>query len=238
MIPGVGPRQHFAAYGLEIRNPAIQALLGERRKLDLRHIQPRAFLGRVMGLEPLRQGKRLLWREDLVEGPRRVRIESILNEPDHPRLGVMATEERLHEGGVILGCPSLPHFHIAEARMGLEGKEDTTRPVLLILIMVAFGFPRTQRQDAPHVFNQKTRALIKAEQGSPHIIGELILLEPIFHMPEIVARNLSYTPLLREPRLEVIFFSNCRTLSCEMESVTPSFTTLSAIKCKVHRAAP
>ena len=63
-------------------------------------------------------------------------------------------------------------------------------------------------------------------------------MEDIFHMPQIVPGNLAYAPLLRQPGLEPIFFSNWRTLSCEMDSVTPNVTSLSAIRCKVHRARP
>jgi hypothetical protein len=54
LIPLLSPEQHCAAQRLDLRDPAIQALLGKCRKFNLRHVEPRAFLGRVVGLEPLR----------------------------------------------------------------------------------------------------------------------------------------------------------------------------------------
>src|SRR5262245_4649098 len=57
-------------------------------------------------------------------------------------------------------------------------------------------------------------------------------------MPEVVARNVPDTPLLTQLGLEVVFFSSRRTLSRELESVTSSLTSLSAIRCRVHRPLP
>jgi hypothetical protein len=144
----------------------------------------------------------------------------------------------LHKGGVILGRAAVSYFDIPKPGVGRKSKKDAARAILLILIMIAFGLTWTHRQKGPHILDKKTGAFIKTQQRTVWIIRELILLEDIFHMPQIVPGNLSYAPLRREPGLEVVFFSIWRTLSCEMEFVTPSLTTLSAIKCSVHRARP
>ena len=58
----------------------------------------------------------------------------------------------------------------------------------------------------PHVFNQKARPFIETEDGMPGVVREVVLLEHIFHMPEVIAGNLPDTPLLTEPRLQFVFF--------------------------------
>src|SRR5262245_60759480 len=122
--------------------------------------------------------------------------------------------------------------------MRFKSQQDAARPILLVFILIAFDLAWTQRQNHPALFAQKTGPLIETEQRMAGIIGQVILLEDVCHMPQIVAGNLPYAPLLREPGLEAVFFSSWRTLSCEMDSVTPNFPSLSAIKCRVHRARP
>src|SRR5262249_8414067 len=111
---------------------------------------------------------------------------------------------------------------IAPAGVGLKGEQDAAGPILLVFIMRALDLARAQRQDRPPLFDQKTGPLIETDERMARVIGQLVLVEDVFHMPQIVAGNLPYAPLLGEPGLEAIFFSTCRTLSCEIESVTPT----------------
>src|SRR5262245_2766715 len=69
-------------------------------------------------------------------------------------------------------------------------------------------------------------------------MGELILMQDIFPMPHVITGNVADTPLLAQPRLEVVFFSTRRTLSREIDSVTASSTSLSAINWSVQRLRP
>src|SRR5262249_39818099 len=62
--------------------------------------------------------------------------------------------------------------------------------------------------------------------------------EHIFHMPQITPRHLPHAPLFHSPGRQFVFFKIVLTLSYEMVSTTSSFTSLSAIRCSVQRAAP
>jgi len=57
-------------------------------------------------------------------------------------------------------------------------------------------FARTHGQNPPDIFNQKTGPFIKAEERMPDVIRELRLMQDIFPMPHIVARNVTAPPLL------------------------------------------
>src|SRR5262249_11111422 len=183
-------------------------------------------------------GKRLRRRQHLVEGPRGVGVQVVLHQPQRCGLRVVTGEQRLHKGGVVHRGPSFPHFDIAPAGVELKGQQDAARPILLVFIMIAFDLTGAHWQDRSPLFDEKTRPLIETDERMVRVIRQLVLVEDVFHMPQIVAGNLAYAPLLREPGLEAIFFSTCRTLSCEMASVTPNCTSLSAIRCRVHRARP
>jgi hypothetical protein len=62
-----------------------------------------------------------------------VRVQVILHQTDGLGLGVVFRQQILHELGVIDGGAALPNFDIAKAGVGLEGQQDTTRAVFLIL---------------------------------------------------------------------------------------------------------
>src|SRR5262245_29905058 len=149
-----------------------------------------------MRLELLRQGKRRRRGEDLVERTRRVGIEIILHEAAGLYLWVVAGKQRLHKIGVIHGGSAVSHFHIAEASLRLKGAEHTARAVLVVCIMIALGLARAHGQEASDGCNEGTRYIITTEHGMPRVIGQVVLGQHVFHMPEVVARNLPTAPRL------------------------------------------
>src|SRR5439155_21523784 len=106
-----------------------------------------------------------------------------------------------------------------------KGQQDTASTILLVFIMRALHFAGAHRQERSPLFDQKTRPRIETDQRVARIIRKLVVVQDVFPMPQIGAGNLASAPLLGEPGLEAIFFSTCRTLSCEMDSVTPSLTS-------------
>src|SRR5262249_22055374 len=111
-------------------------------------------------------------------------------------LGVVAGKRRLHKVGVIHGGSAVSHFHIAEASLRLKGAEHTARAVLVVCIMRALGLARAHGQEASDVCNEETRSFITTEHGMPRVIGQVVLGQHVFHMPELVARNLPTAPRL------------------------------------------
>jgi hypothetical protein len=101
-----------------------------------------------------------------------------------------------HKFCVILRRASLAHLHIPKPGVRLKGKKDATGPILLIFIMLAFRFAGTQRQDRSPLFNQRTGSFSETEERMARVIRQLILVQHVFHMPQIVTGNLAYAPLL------------------------------------------
>jgi hypothetical protein len=107
----------------------------------------------------------------------------------------MLFNQILHELCITNSRSSLTDFHITKPEMGFESKENTARAILGILVVVAFRFTRTHGQDGAHIFNEKTRTLIKTNQRMPRIVRQGILIKDIFHVPQKAASDLTDAPL-------------------------------------------
>lgn len=166
-----------------------------------------------MEFKLLRHGEGLSRREDFIARARRVSVEIILHEPDGFRLGIVAGEQRLHEFGIVTRGAAFADLPRAKARVGLNRQEHTTRPVLLVFIMIPLRFAGTQGQTSPDLGNQKARPFIEAEERMADVVGERVVREAIFPMSDILAGNIAHTPVLTYPGLEFVFFSTRRTLS-------------------------
>jgi hypothetical protein len=124
-----------------------------------------------------------------------MRIQVVLHAPDTLHMRVMLVKQLLHKCRLI-GSRSLgSHVHIPKTRRWLDRQEDTARSILLIFIMVTFGFARTHGQDGPHLSNEKAGAFVKTDQRAPWISRQGILIQDVFHMPQVITRHLTNTPL-------------------------------------------
>ena len=66
-VGGVLPGWEFGVEDVEVADPAIEALPGQRGEFALGDVEPRPVFGRVMDLEALGQGECLFWFECLVQ---------------------------------------------------------------------------------------------------------------------------------------------------------------------------
>ena len=95
---------------------AGEALPPQRAQLDLSHVQPRAVLGRVVDLQPVRQALGLLRRERLVQAGRRVGVE-LVHDQHHPLgLAVAPLEQRADEVGPVGAAAVFGHRDMPPAR--------------------------------------------------------------------------------------------------------------------------
>jgi hypothetical protein len=71
------PGGEFPVEGVEVFDPAAQALLGDAGQLDLGDVESGAVFRGVVDLEALSQRERLVWGERLVEGAQGVGVEVV-----------------------------------------------------------------------------------------------------------------------------------------------------------------
>ena len=68
-VGGVLPGGEFGVEGVEVVDPAVEALPGQGGQLDLGDVEPGAVFGGVVDLQALGQGERLGGFERLVQRP-------------------------------------------------------------------------------------------------------------------------------------------------------------------------
>ena len=100
-IPLLLPSAPLTGQRLAIAKAAIQALFGYGGELNFRHVRPTAFFRGVMIVKLLRESKGDFWRKRVIKGPRRTRIEIILDQADRFGLGVMLLDQLFHKLRVI-----------------------------------------------------------------------------------------------------------------------------------------
>src|SRR3712207_326292 len=91
----------------------------------------------------------------------------------------------------------------------------------------------------PHINPQLAGPLIEADHRLLRIVGLLVEVQDLFHAPHessvVLGRD---HPLLDQVRLEFVFLSVLRTVSCETFSTMLSSTALSASSLKLQRLRP
>jgi hypothetical protein len=124
-----------------------------------------------------------------------MRIQVVLHEPATLHLRVMLGKPLWHTCRSI-GSRSLgAHGHIPKPRLWLDRQEDPARSMLRIFIMVTFGLARTHGQDGTHISHEQAWAFVNTDQRAPWISRQGILLQDGFHMPQVITRHRTNTPL-------------------------------------------
>ena len=80
--------------------------------------------------------------------------------------------------------------------------------------------------------------IVEADLRPAWIVGPGVDIQNVFHAPDKVGTYGWNAPLLPHSKRKPLFFTSCRTVSCEMRSTTFSSTNRSAKSCNVHRFRP
>src|SRR5207302_6391296 len=90
-----------------------------------------------------------------------------------------------------------------------------------------------------HLPEQLLARLIEADHGIPRVVGQQVGLDHVLPAPDVVGiRVRRNAPGLDDPRLDVVFFSACRTVSVLIDWASPSTTNSSASSCNVQWQRP
>jgi len=111
----------------------------------------------------------------------------------------MATHEVLQKLRIIHRCAPGADLDVTNPSVGLERQQDTAGAMPLIFIIGTSRGPRSHGQGHQHIAQELAGALIITEQGRARIIGTGILIQDVFHVPEILAGNLADAPALVQP---------------------------------------
>src|SRR5208337_2434220 len=128
----------------------------------------------------------------------------------------MQLREHLHEHGVFLAGAVLEDRAKTVAAKRFKGNKQIADAVAFILVVLAPDLARFHRHWLNNVTDQLARALVQIDYWASWIIGQLMLMEHIFHVPNELRGYLTNAPHLSQMRLQLVFFKNLRTPSWEM----------------------
>src|SRR3954449_9702439 len=237
-VPVPLPRRHVALQVGPVPDP-LRQVAGERAELDLGHVQPRAVLGGVVDLEPVGQALRPLGREAFVQARRGVGVELVHHQHELLRLGVAPLEQRRDEPRPVAPLAALGDGHVPPARERLEGQEQAGGAVPHVHAVVAFHLPRGRRQRLAALADQLGEGLVQTHDRVFGVVRPAVDLEYILHVVDELRRVFRRdAPHLPQMRLELVFLSVWRTVSCESVSTCSSSTMRSASRRSDQRALP
>src|SRR5580698_5783551 len=235
VLPGSG----FSDKRLFVGNSPGKTLPCQDVQFDFGHVEPAAMLGRVDDLQALNQPTRLLGRKGLVQRTQAVGVEVVHHQRDSLRLRSMDIDQLANRFGPVDPGALIGHHEMPPADQRLCEREHVGRSIALVLIVETLtsagrGAKRSLRFDG-----QLLAQLIHADQRVARIVRALVGLQHVFHVVNklrVVLRGNAPHPLL--PGLQLIFFRQRRTVSCETASTMCSSTARWANSRRVQRAWP
>jgi hypothetical protein len=149
-------------------------------------------------------------------------------------LGEVAHHLRKFQLSAVLGHP-----HLSSALEGFEGQQHVGCTPPLILVVDTLWLARLGAKRLSNLGQQLAGPLVEAHYWSVRIVGLFVEVQELFHPPHKLGVVLGWDhPLLDQVRLEFVFLSVLRTVSCDTFSTMPSSTALSAKSLKDQRLRP
>lgn len=164
--------------------------------------------GRVVELELQGEAPRLLGRERLVEGRRRVRAQVVEHHADHLRVGIAHVGQMLHRMSELRPRAVLGDRYMAQAVDGREGHEAAARTLAHVLVTHACRSSGRARLPGVGVASKHEGLLVEADERAPgirHGRGLGVEVQHVLHTPDEVGADSRGAPVLFPPRLEPIF---------------------------------
>src|SRR4030042_1278995 len=133
----------------------------------------------------------------------------------------------------------LAHEYLPPTAQRLNEQNLTAHPFPFVLMVITHGLPLFRGQGHAGFCNQLLAGFVHAQHRILRIVGFPIQLQHVLHPADKFRvgfwRN---APRLLQPGLQTVFFSTCRTLSCESFSAHFSSTSWLARSRRVQRLGP
>ena len=242
--PGFGamaarrPRCNFTAQSSPIGHSTGQALLGQRRDLAFRHVEPTAMFGGVGKCPLAGEPSRFGGRQSFIERGGRRRVEIIDHQAHHFRVRERPIDQLLHLPGKGTRCASGGDVDLTPAPLRLPEEEQIRPSLTAIFIVIAGGLSGSGRQRVTYFADQLHRTLVETDLRAARLVRFGIQVQDLFPIPDKGRTPTGNAPLFVLPGVELVFFSARRTVSSEIPSPVVSSTNRSASSCRVQRARP
>ncbi len=191
-----------------------------------------------MELQALGDPPRFGWLEDVVQRTQLVSVEIVQHQPYRFCMRVCLVCQPPHLMCEVHSSATLGHLDMPPASFRLTEHEQVSGPVSLVLVVILFHSTRPGPDGRFLVGHQLLGRLIETDHGMVGVVVFMVQVQHILHSSHELPAHLRDAPFLLRPRLEFVFLSVWRTVSREMLSANPIWTTLSASSCSVQCVCP
>src|SRR5215210_6821328 len=213
------PGSHFPGERFTVGDAPIQTLASQHRKLYLGHVQPTAVLWGVVDLQLLAQASGFGRSKRLIQGGGGVGVEVIHHQNDLLGAGVVEVNQLSYAIRPVDLRPPLGDAYVAPAGQRLADDEEVSRPVALVLVVVAGGSSRGGGKRFPHLAYELFALLVQAHLRETLVVGACVDRENVLHAPDELGVLLwGDGPLPAQPGLDGAFLRMRRTNSREIRS--------------------
>ena len=169
-----------------------------------------------------------------------LKLSWMITEHAHDLFGIRVMEFRkhLHKHCVLDTSSMLKDRTNTVAPKGFNCNKQIADAVSLISVIFAPYLAGLHRNWLNCIPNQLAGTLVEVNHRTSWIIGQLMLTENIFHMPNEFRGDFTNAPHLPQMWPQFVFFRNLRKPSYEIVSTNPSSTALSASRRSVQRFRP
>src|SRR5262249_57398906 len=109
----------------------------------------------------------------------------------------------------------------------------------LVLVIAPAGLTRSRIHRPPRLPDELLAGLVDTDDGAVGVVGSLVDLQDVLHPPDELGVGVGRdAPHLDQPRLQFVFLSVRRTVSCETLSTWPRSTSRVASSRSVQRHRP
>src|SRR5262245_7718624 len=197
------------------------------------------MLGCVMKLDRVQQAAGLGGRKRLIQAGPVVGIQVVLHQPDLLGLGVIPVHQLLHAPRIVLAGAPLTDPDMTPAAQRLAQQQLVADALALVLVVHLRRVARPRPPRRPHLAEELLARLIEADHRVLRVVRQQVGLDHVLQAPDVLGVGLRRdAPRRDDPRLDVVFFSACRTVSVLTASTSPKTTSSSASSCKVHWQRP
>src|SRR5918994_6870757 len=156
------PSTHSPNETLPVGHTPIQTLAGKHRQLYLGHVQPRAVLWSVVYLQLRNDAPGLGRSERLIQGGRGMGVEVVHHQHYSLGLWVVDLYKLLYAVRPVELRSPLGDADVAPAGQGLGNDEEVSRPLTLILVVLAGGPSRASGKWLSNLCDKLLALLVEA----------------------------------------------------------------------------
>ncbi len=181
-VPGGLPCGDLPGKDVDVGQASCKALSGQRRELDLDHVEPTRVYRCVMELQATRNAPCLLRGITLVERPERVDVQVVQHDADLLSVRIQLLDQLSKTLGDIQLGALLGEPDVSPSPVRLEECKQVARSVALVFVVDARRASRFDGKRRSRMVEELVGPFVEADGGIQRIVRLFIQVQDVFHV--------------------------------------------------------